>query len=510
MLTAVAIALLSQIGRPEAGFFGQSIAAIGDVDGDGFEDLAVGAPRWGGEYPGPTGCVFVLSGSTAEELGCWRPSADARSRGEGHGFGATLVPAGDLDGDGRTDVLIGAQGPIGTFAWSARTGTRLFGLDVATVDVQPLGDLDGDGCADLLVTREAGWTVVAGKDGTTLAEVGDPPAERALLLEDGNGDGLRDGVSADGGSTLMSRRIEGGSLAFDARPTDLPGGEGPGERVEVAPGLGGVRHLLTTAVRDGALMLRLHRSAADGLVPLVPRGIEVAAPAEENLDIHAVALPHGDGHDLIVAARQHWTVFEIPVHRRRPGEAEPLWTRPLFYPSQPQIALAPIECPGGCAPRVAVGTAETGRRGSFRGEGQLYILDGESGEVLVTVEERSTRLGARFDAHTIGSKRVLVIEGTPGACARQREIVEANADAADERGLVLVELRGAVVIEHVGTLGLQVPAEFLRRRARLDRLPFQAVLLDLDGDDVHRAFAPVPWRELFGLISREPGARRSR
>jgi len=88
--------------------FGEALAAA-DFDGDGFEDLAVGAPNHNNGQPGllPTGSVTVNFGSNyglthegAVALFLWGPDVNQR-------FGAALA-AGDFNGDGRADLAVGA------------------------------------------------------------------------------------------------------------------------------------------------------------------------------------------------------------------------------------------------------------------------------------------------------------------------------------------------------------------------------------------------------------------
>lgn len=98
-------------GGNEAGdHFGQSLAA-GDLDGDGFPDLAVGTP---GEAPGSDpagGVVFVFRGSATGLVGnSFRTQEGAAGNTEaGDRFGAA-VAIGDVSGDGIADLAVGAPG----------------------------------------------------------------------------------------------------------------------------------------------------------------------------------------------------------------------------------------------------------------------------------------------------------------------------------------------------------------------------------------------------------------
>jgi hypothetical protein len=83
--------------------FGAAVVS-GDFDGDGYDDLAVGAP--GEKAGGPAaGAVFVFKG-TMNGLQPWRRLL-APTREDGDEFGAALA-VGRLDGDGQDDLLVGA------------------------------------------------------------------------------------------------------------------------------------------------------------------------------------------------------------------------------------------------------------------------------------------------------------------------------------------------------------------------------------------------------------------
>lgn len=141
------------------GFFGASLAALGDIDGDNIPDLLVGAPFTSSPTGFGMGSALVFSGASGRLLyNFLGPEA-------GTYMGFSVGAAGDLDGDGIADLILGtpygARGGIigvGTlFLRSGRTGEL-----IARIEGQRPGDslgwsavgtadLDGDGMPDLLV-----------------------------------------------------------------------------------------------------------------------------------------------------------------------------------------------------------------------------------------------------------------------------------------------------------------------------------------------------------------------
>jgi hypothetical protein len=84
---------------------GTSLAAVGDVDGDGLADLLIGAPGSTDVHPGATGRALLVFGSSL--LGSRAP-AGIPGPLAGGGFGAAVAGLGDWNGDGHPDFAIGA------------------------------------------------------------------------------------------------------------------------------------------------------------------------------------------------------------------------------------------------------------------------------------------------------------------------------------------------------------------------------------------------------------------
>jgi len=142
------------------------VSVLGDVDGDGVPDIFASA--WADASKGPgTGKAYVYSGRTGQIL--------HRFTGEtaGEGFGTTHSTAGDVNNDGRADLIIGswqysvaALGGGRAYLYDGRTGRLLRTFtdripgDTFDFDAVGLGVLDSEGQPELLVT--AGWSAVHG------------------------------------------------------------------------------------------------------------------------------------------------------------------------------------------------------------------------------------------------------------------------------------------------------------------------------------------------------------
>jgi hypothetical protein len=145
--------------------FGASVSSAGDVNGDGYDDVIVGSPEaTNGILNEGAAYVFHGSGSGLSTSWAWREFGEWSS---GH-FGFSVSEAGDVNGDGYGDVIIGApeydadhqvEGRASVYLGSstglATSAVRSYysGQAFARMGraVSTAGDLNGDGYSDVVV-----------------------------------------------------------------------------------------------------------------------------------------------------------------------------------------------------------------------------------------------------------------------------------------------------------------------------------------------------------------------
>jgi hypothetical protein len=177
------------LGLNEAGWgspgdlFGHAVACAGDVNGDGFDDVIVGAPQ----NSGGRGRAYVFFGGPhADNV----PDLILTGAAAGDFFGDAVGAAGDVNGDGYADVIVGARlndaggtnagrayvfyGGSGADSLADLTLTGAAAGDQFGMSVGSAGDFNGDGKSDVLV-------------GAPLNDAGGTDAGRAYVFYGGPG-----------------------------------------------------------------------------------------------------------------------------------------------------------------------------------------------------------------------------------------------------------------------------------------------------------------------------------
>jgi hypothetical protein len=266
---------------------GTSVASAGDVNGDGFDDVIVGAPRYD-RGSNDEGAAFILMGSAEGIATGDAEAADTilESNRIGALLGSSVASAGDVNGDGYADVIVGApyyeagqgrEGAVFIFHGGAQgiangtpatAATRLesnqimepaFGGSVAGA-----GDVNGDGYADVIVGARfydagqddegAAFVFLGGAMGITDGS----PATAAAQLEsdqmtaalgtsvasagDVNGDGYADVIVGAPGYENLGGMRDGLALVFTGGPSGIADGD-PGEAASLISSQGNTSYL---------------------------------------------------------------------------------------------------------------------------------------------------------------------------------------------------------------------------------------------------------------------------
>ncbi|MBK8981993.1 MAG: FG-GAP repeat protein [Ignavibacteria bacterium] len=145
-------------GEASLNSFGGSVSSAGDVNGDSFSDVIIGANN----YSSTTGRAYIFFGGSS-----MNNVADVTMTGEGTNinFGYSVSSAGDVNGDGYSDVIAGAWG------YSTSTGRAYIYDYFMKNDITPdvtmtggatnnyfgysissAGDINGDGYSDVIVS----------------------------------------------------------------------------------------------------------------------------------------------------------------------------------------------------------------------------------------------------------------------------------------------------------------------------------------------------------------------
>ncbi len=347
-------ATVSTFNAPASGSqFGASVDGGADIDGDGVPDLVVGgytAPGGGQAlaFSGPGGpALFTATGST--------PGAQ---------FGFSVAFVGDVDGDGKSDVLVGAPGASQASLLSAANGSLLLSLaggagESFGASVSGAGDVNSDGVPDLVVgailadpggLTDAGQarifsgaaggvlytlngTAAFDRFGSSVADVGDVDGDGigdiAIGAPERNaGPGLVDAgrvhvFSGSSGATLYTNdgSVADGNLGQAVAPAGDLNGDGLADVLAGAPGFvlstspgGSIRVLSLTGIPVGSTPFGAGCPGSGGITPVISTAGGVPSPGNAGFRVYVSKALGGSAAVLVLGVSDaSWGGIPLPV-----------------------------------------------------------------------------------------------------------------------------------------------------------------------------------------------------
>jgi hypothetical protein len=264
-----------------------------DVDGDGRADIIVGAAN-GNDGLGRTAVYLGASGAEVDLVG---PDS------AGSAFGCSVASAGDVNGDGFSDVAVAACGSNRVFVYLGGAG----GLDTlpaailstaGVTSVSGAGDVNGDGYADLLIAYQTGVVGFGALYLGNAAGVSSTPIPlgpgTGYAVGDLNGDGYADIVSC-GPQGIYLGAADLSQAGF------VPGWDVVCESLAGAGDVNGdgFADVIVVEDTDGGPTVNLY--LADGANGLQDKGFARPAPGDGEPVVAGVGDVNGDGYaDLVV------------------------------------------------------------------------------------------------------------------------------------------------------------------------------------------------------------------
>lgn len=227
-------------GEQAGDYAGTSLSSLGDINGDGYDDLAIGAPAANG-YAGAAYMLFGSEGGppSAVELSTLDGSNGLAFRGSGYSYRlGGSVSSGDINGDGLGDLIVGAAGASGFGRAGSGEGYVVLGRPAAEPFPAEMtrDDLDGGN----------GFTLVGGAGqqmGRLVASLGDINNDGADDIAVASNVASFPGRSTAGMVAILNGRTDGAfESAYDLTETgaDQTVVEGQGSFAALGSGLDGI------------------------------------------------------------------------------------------------------------------------------------------------------------------------------------------------------------------------------------------------------------------------------
>ncbi|MEZ6036595.1 MAG: FG-GAP-like repeat-containing protein [Planctomycetota bacterium] len=368
-------------GVAQNGRFGAQVAGVGDANGDGFDDVAVSASAESGVVIA-SGIVRIYSGRDGAVLQLLQGNAFLGD------FGYSIAGIGDLDGDGSTEVLVGARNETGAapysgmvYAFSGQTGLPILSISGNAYEdlggaVSGAGDVDGDGVSDLIASGFGVSRVYSGATGAVMWSLLSGNFYRSVGgAGDVDGDGYADLLVGFNSSAPFGVPV-GQAYLYSGRTGALMQtflGTGSGDRYGHC--VSGVGDITGDGLADFAVGA-LGQANDPGRVevftfaPLVPRVELVTFTAQDSDALCNAGDIDGDGVDDVFVADD--TLAVARLHSGADGSV--LWTAPGYGFSMPVSAAGDTNNDG--INDVILGDPTVSR---------AYVLSGVDGSVLHTL-----------------------------------------------------------------------------------------------------------------------------
>ena len=287
-------------------YSGQSVSGAGDVNGDGVDDLIIGAPG-GDNDAGESYVVFGSSAGFSQSFDLDSFNLDGNTGFQVNGVGAndesgnSVSGAGDVNGDGIDDVIIGARlagesyvvfGSNDGFSSSLfledLDGASGFVIDGAGSSVSGAGDVNDDGIDDLIIgapTADPNGNFNAGESYVVFgSNVGFSPSLNLSSLDGTNGfviNGI-DGEDVSGASVSGAGDVNGDGiddLIIGAPTAFFSGSDRAGESYVVFGSDGGFSSPFNLSSLDGTNGFQINGAVADDR-----SGVSVSGAGDVNGD----------------------------------------------------------------------------------------------------------------------------------------------------------------------------------------------------------------------------------